>query len=440
MKKKMDKVIEIFIKLGEQIHLRAIRDANALTMPLAIIAGFLVLINSMVLDPNGFLSGIISSDTLSLLQQIGTRITNATLGMWSIAMTIAVAYCLSRSRGYSEALIPGLVSFASFITLVPLSIDVLPSGTSEAVNVAGILTSQYTGVSGLFTGIIVALLSTELFIKITKIKRLQIRMPDMVPPMVSKSFSAMIPFMLIICLFGIIGFTLDIVFGQSLNQVIITLIQQPIKGLTTSLPGFLIAMVLFNLLFAVGIHPSAIVGAVIEPALLLAMNENMTAFAAGEEATNIICKVFQDVFGLMGGTGCTICLIIAVFIFSKREDHRAVVKLGLMPGIFNINEPIIFGFPIVMNPIMIIPFVLVTQVCYILAYFATAIGLIDKCVVQIPWTTPPILSAFLATGGDYRAAIFQIGLLVLGVLIYLPFLKFSERMLNKRAELLTEEI
>lgn len=439
MKEKLDKVIEIFIKLGEQIHLRSLRDANAITMPLAILAGFMVLINSMLLDPVGILSGFVAKDTLILLQEIGTRITTSTLGMWTLAMCVATAYCLARNKNYDEPLIPGIVSLVSFVTLVPLSLSVTPVGSETAVNVAGILNSSYTGVSGLFTGIIVALISTELFIRISKVKKLQIKMPDMVPPMVSKSFSSMIPFMIVICLFAILGFALDHLFGQSLNQLIVTLIQTPIKGLTTSLPGFLIAMVIFNLLFAVGIHPSAIVGAVIEPALILAMNENMNAVATGQEASNIICKVFQDVFGLMGGTGCTICLIIAVFIFSKRADHRAVVKLGTGPGLFNINEPIIFGFPIVMNPIMIVPFVLVTQVSYVLAYFATSIGLIGKCVVQIPWTTPPVLSAFLATGGDFRAAIFQIGVIIIGVLIYLPFLKVSERTLTKKAEMLGTE-
>lgn len=404
----------------------------ALTMPLAILAGFMTLLNSMILDPAGILSKIINPDTLTTAQEIGTHISNATLGMWTIAIVFAVAYCLSRNKGHDEPMIPGLISFCSYIALVPLSIEVTPVGSDATVSVLNILSSTYTGVNGMFTGIVVGLISTELFLVISKIKKLQIKMPDTVPPMVSKSLNNLFPFMIVVFIFGLIAFALDQLFGQSFNQLIVSIIQAPIKNLTTSLPGFILAMIIFNLLFAIGIHPSAIVGAVIEPGLILAITENMNAINAGMEAPNIINKPFMDVYGLMGGTGCTICLIIAVFIFSKRADHKTVAKLGVAPGIFNINEPIIFGFPIVMNPIMIIPFVLVTQINYILAYAATALGLIGKCVVQIPWTTPPVLSAFLSTNGDWRAAIFHIFLIVLGVAIYLPFLKISERSLNKK--------
>lgn len=432
MNKIIDKFIELSTKLGSQIHLRSLRDAMALTMPLAILAGFMTLLNSMILDPAGILSKIINPDTLTTAQEIGTHISNATLGMWTIAIVFAVAYCLSRNKGHDEPMIPGLISFCSYIALVPLSIEVTPVGSDATVSVLNILSSTYTGVNGMFTGIVVGLISTELFLVISKIKKLQIKMPDTVPPMVSKSLNNLFPFMIVVFIFGLIAFALDQLFGQSFNQLIVSIIQAPIKNLTTSLPGFILAMIIFNLLFAIGIHPSAIVGAVIEPGLILAITENMDAINAGMEAPNIINKPFMDVYGLMGGTGCTICLIIAVFIFSKRADHKTVAKLGVAPGIFNINEPIIFGFQIVMNPIMIIPFVLVTQINYILAYAATALGLIGKCVVQIPWTTPPVLSAFLSTNGDWRAAIFHIFLIVLGIAIYLPFLKISERSLNKK--------
>lgn len=432
MKNITDKFVEISMKLASQIHLRSMRDAMALTMPLVILAGFMTLINSMILDPTGFLSGIIDSQTLVTAQELGAHISNATLGMWTIAMVFTVPYCLSKNKGYDEPIIAALVSFCSYIALVPLTIAITPVGSETTVSILNILSSTYTGVTGMFTGIIVGLVATELFLKTSKVEKLQIKMPDTVPPMVSKSFNNMIPFMIVVCLFGIIAFTLDKLFGQSFNELIVTIIQTPIKGLTTSLPGFIIAMIIFNLLFAIGIHPASIVNAVIEPALVLAITENMDAVNAGLTAPNIINKPFQDVYGLMGGTGCTICLIIAVFLFSKRADHKTVAKLGLAPGLFNINEPIIFGFPIVMNPIMIIPFVLVTQINYILAYGATALGLIDKCVVQIPWTTPPVLSAFLSTNGDWKAAIFHVCLIILGVAIYIPFLKMSERTLKKQ--------
>lgn len=434
MNRFIDKFIEKSTKLANQIHLRSVRDSVALTMPLAILAGIMVLINCMILDPKGILSGIVDANILIKAQEIGTHVTNGTLGIWAVASTVGVAYCLSKNRGYDEPLIPGFVALCSFVTLVPLTTSVTPVNGSEAAVVANILSQTYTGVAGMFTGLVVGITATELFLAISKVKALRIKMPESVPPMVAKSFDNMIPFMLVVCFYAVVSFGLDYFFGQSFNELVVNIIQQPIKGLTTSLPGFLFAMLIFNLLFAIGIHPGAILDPIIGPGLLLAITENMDALQAGLPAQNIINDSFKQVYGLIGGTGCTICLILAVFIFSKRKDHRMIAKLGVAPGIFNINEPIIFGFPIVMNPIMIIPFVLVTQIDYILAYIVTSLGLIEKCVVQIPWTTPPVISAFLSTNGDIKAAIFHIILIVLGVMIYLPFLKMSERSLNKQIE------
>ena len=430
----IDKFVEKSSKLANQIHLRSMRDSVALTMPLAILAGIMVLLNSLILDPNGVLSSIINTNTLVKAQEVGTHVTNGTLGIWAVASTVGVAYCLSKNKGAEEPLIPGFVALCSFVTLVPLTTSVTPLGGSEAVGIANILAQTYTGVSGMFTGLVVGITATELFLVISKIKALRIKMPESVPPMVAKSFDNMIPFMLVVVFYAVLSFVLDCFFGQSFNELVVNIIQQPIKGLTTSLPGFLIAMVIFNLLFAIGIHPSAIVDTVIGPGLLLAITENMDAVQAGLPAQNIINDSFKQVYGLIGGTGCTICLIIAVFAFSKRRDHKMIASLGVAPGIFNINEPVIFGFPIVMNPIMIIPFVLVTQINFILAYIVTSLGLIEKCVVQIPWTTPPVISAFLSTNGDIRAAVFHIILIVIGVMIYLPFLKMSEKSLNNQIE------
>ncbi|MFQ6792953.1 MAG: PTS sugar transporter subunit IIC [Thomasclavelia sp.] len=435
MRKIIDKFIDISVRLSNQIHLKSLRDAVGLTMTIPILAGFMTLLNSLILSPTGFLSGFVDVNILTKAQEIGTHISNATLGMWTVVLSIAVAYCLSKNKEYDEPLIAGLVSFCSYIALVPLSISLTGADGETVISASNILTSTYTGVNGMFTGIFVGLVSTEILLRLSKIEKLHIKMPDSVPPMVSKSFDNMIPFMIVVCMFGIFSFVLNLLFGKSFNELVVTIIQTPIKGLTTSLPGFLFAMLLFNLLFAFGIHPSGIVGAVIDPILILAITENTEAIQTGLEAPNIINNTFKSVYGLMGGTGCTICLIIAILLFSKRADYKAVAKLGLAPGIFNINEPIIFGLPIVMNPIMIIPFVFVTQISYILTYAATVVGLIGKCVVQVPWTTPPILNAFLSTNGDWRAAIFQVLLIIIGVLIYLPFIKISEKALKRKEQL-----
>lgn len=163
------------------------------------------------------------------------------------------------------------------------------------------------------------------------------------------------------------------------------------------------------------------------------INENTLAFESGQEAPNILTVSFQTAFAQMGGTGATMSLIIAILIFSKVKQYNQVAKLGLASGIFEINEPVIYGLPIVFNLPMMIPFVLIPILQTLIAYFATAIGLVSKTVILVPWITPPIISGYLATAGDWRASVLQIFLLILGVIIYLPFLKISEAVLQKQA-------
>ena len=173
---------------------------------------------------------------------------------------------------------------------------------------------------------------------------------------------------------------------------------------------------------------------VLEPLLIVNMTENMAAYAAGETIPNILNVAMVPAFGMMGGSGSTICLVIATLLFSKYKPSRDIVKLAMVPGLFNINEPIIFGYPLVFNYALILPFILVPAMGITIGYIATAIGFMNPCVVQIPWTTPVLLSGFLATGGDFRAVIVQAVILALGVLIYLPFMKASETVQKKLME------
>lgn len=214
------------------------------------------------------------------------------------------------------------------------------------------------------------------------------------------------------------------------NTIITTMITKPLSHVTTSLPGFLFLTSIANLFFGFGIHQAAISGPLLDPFLLQNMQQNMVAFAAHEQIPNIINMAFKDTFAVMGGSGNTIGLLIAIFIFGKRKDHKDISKLSLAPSLFNISEPIIFGLPIVFNPLLIIPFIITPALSLTIAYFATSAGFIDHVVVQIPWTTPPILSGFLATGGDWRAGLLQALLIVMSVFIYLPFLKMSEKVLE----------
>ena len=160
---------------------------------------------------------------------------------------------------------------------------------------------------------------------------------------------------------------------------------------------------------------------------MVAIEENNAAWIAGKEIPNIISLPFRDVYGTLGGIACTLGLLIAIFIASKRKDLKDIAKVSLPTSLFNINEPVLFGVPIVFNPILFIPFCFTTTIIYIVAYVATAMGLVSKLVVFTTWSTPIFLSGYMASGGDFRNVILQIVCLGIAVLTYLPFVKLMNK-------------
>lgn len=414
-------------KLGAQIHLRSLRDAFASIMPFMILAGFMTLINYVILEPAGFMGNLVNPDTLTTWQSIGVSIANGTLNIMTLLVAVAISYHLCVNRGYKNVIAPILVVLSTMIVVTPLTTTFSPEGSTESFLISNVIPVSYTSASGMFVGIIVGLLATDLFIKLSSNKKMQINISGNIPPAVIKSFNVLIPIMVNVIIFAVASFLLNQVFNMDFNTLISTIITKPLSYVTTSLPGFLLITSIANLFFGFGIHQAVISGALLDPFLLQNMQDNMLAYANHQEIPHIINMAFKDTFAVMGGSGNTIALLIAIFIFSRRKDSRDISKMSLTPSIFNISEPIIFGLPIVFNPMLIIPFVLAPIFSLSVAYFATALGLINHVVVQTPWTTPPIISGFLATGGDWRASVLQLLIIIITVFMYLPFLKVDER-------------
>ncbi|HDT7914204.1 TPA: PTS sugar transporter subunit IIC [Enterococcus faecium] len=421
-------------KLGNQIHLRTLRDAFATFMPFMMLAGFVTLINSVILEPTGFMGEIVDTSTLTTLQQIGTSIANGTLSIATLLVVAAVSYHMCASRNYTNHIAAVLVAISTFVVLTPMQMMFTPENADKAVEVTGVIPISYTGASGMFVGIFVGLAATELFIKLSNNKKLQIQLSGNIPPAVLKSFNVLIPIIITITSFALLSFIIIQLFNMDINKLITTIVTEPLSKITTGLPGFLLITSIANLFFGFGIHQAVISGSLLDPFLIQNMQENMAAYANKEQIPHIINMAFKDTFAVMGGSGNTIALLIAIFIFSRRKDYKDFAKLSVTPAIFNISEPIIFGLPIVFNISLIIPFVLAPIFSLTVAYFATAVGLINHVVVQIPWTTPPVISGFLATAGDWRAAVLQILIIAASVFIYLPFLRIDEHVTTKLSE------
>ncbi|SCM52505.1 PTS sugar transporter subunit IIC [Hafnia alvei] len=430
----VDNAVMVAQRIGGQVHLRSLRDAFATLMPFFVLAGLMVLVNNTLIKPDGVLSGFISNTYLAQWQEVGNSIVNGSLNFISVLIAGAIAYHLCQNKNYADPIAPVLLSIATVVIFMPESIHLTDVLTKQGVTVTGGISFASTGSAGMFVGILTGLAVTSLFIRLAGAKRLQVNISgDAIPPAVVRSFNTLIPIMLTMIIFALFSFAVKSLSGMDVNTLIATMIQQPLKSVTTSLPGFLLITTIANLFFSVGIHQGVISGAVLDPFLLNNMQENTLAFANHQEIPNIICMAFKDTFGVMGGSGNTIALLIAILLFSRKQDYRDIGKLSTAPCLFNISEPIIFGLPIVFNPALIIPFVLAPLFSLTAAYYATAWGWINHVTVQIPWTTPPILSGFLATGGDWRASVLQAVIIVITVFFYLPFLKFAERVAMAQA-------
>lgn len=426
--KLFDQAVMVAQRIGGQVHLRSLRDAFATLMPFFVLAGLMVLMNNTLIKPDGILSGFISNDSLLHWQQVGNAIVNGSLNFISVLIAGAIAYHLCQNKGYGDPIAPVLLSIACVVIFMPESVQLIDVASQQRVTVTGGISFASTGSAGMFVGILTGLMVTSLFIRLANAPKLQVNISGgAIPPAVMRSFNTLIPIMLTMVFFALLSFAVQRLSGMDVNTLIATLIQQPLKSVTTSLPGFLLITTVANLFFSVGIHQGVISGALLDPFLLNNMQENTLAFAQHQDIPNIICMAFKDTFGVMGGSGNTIALLIAIYLFSRKSDYRDIAKLATAPCLFNISEPIIFGLPIVFNPALIVPFVLAPVFSLTTAYYATAWGLINHVTVQIPWTTPPIISGFLATGGDWRAAVLQVLIITITVFIYLPFLKFAER-------------
>lgn len=215
-----------------------------------------------------------------------------------------------------------------------------------------------------------------------------------------------------------------IVCHVDINGVIIFIFSPLVKGYS-SLPGYLLYVFLICGLWVLGIHGDNTLAAVSEPIALALIVENMAAYAAGEAIPNV--ATFCSLFTNFSGTGCTIGLVLNMLL-SKSKRYRELGKLSLLPGLFNINEPVTFGVPIVMNPILAIPYILTPLVLSAATYLLMQFNIIGRVCVKVPWTTPPIIGAYLATGFNIPAAIWNALEIVIAFFIYRPFFKKQEQL------------
>lgn len=288
----------------------------------------------------------------------------------------------------------------------------------------------------MFTCLIVGILSSMIYIKLM-IKKITIKLPDSVPPAVSNAFAAIIPGVIAIYVFGIVTQICVACTGSYPNDLIVEYIQKPLLGLSQGFFSVILIVFLVQLFWFFGLHGSNVMAPVIEGVYTPALLENLDFFNKHHTTVGMPYDWTRgsfDAYAQMGGSGVTLGLLIAILIFSKRDDSKAVAKLAAPMGIFNINEPVIFGMPIVLNPIYIIPWLIVPPICAAIALGFTMAGIIPPVFVQVPWVMPVGIYAFMGTGGNILAALVSILCLGVSFVLWTPFVMLANRMQAKENE------
>ena len=422
--KLIDSLGSFATKFNSYRYIMAIKSAFITLMPVIIVGAFSVLISNMVLDPKNGLASFQALSFLAALKPITSAINYATLNFLNIGAVFLIGIELGRINGI-KSLFPGLLAVICFICVTPTTVEMMVDGQMHEVK--DVLLRQFSDTRSLFLGMFIAILSVEIYCWLEGRKGLKIKMPDTVPPNVSASFSALIPAIITTTVIATFGFIFHQATGMYLYDAVYQVVQQPLERVVQSLPGILLLMFVAQLFWVIGIHGNQMIKPIREALLLGAITVNMSAFEQGKEVPNIITMPFWDVYMSIGGSGLTIGLLIAVMIATKRKEMKEIAKLSIGPGLFNINEPVIFGMPIMLNPILAIPFIITPLVTGSIGYFATAAGFAGKAVVMVPWTTPPLINAWLSTAGSMGAVVTQLICILTAVLIYLPFVKIASR-------------
>ena len=414
-------------KIGMQRHMVAIRNGVISTLSLILIGSFIMVFANF---PIPAVAEWLAPHTANLT--IPFRIT---MGLMAIYASFAMGDSLAKSYDL-DGVTGGVLSLAAFLTLtIPLNVDTVLTEAGEAA-IGWVLPMQYLGGAGMFSAILTMIFAVEIYRFFIK-REITIKMPDGVPPAVGRSFGALLPGGFIIVFLWIIRVMLNF----DINAFIMSIFNPIADLMGNNMFGALLPMIFIHLLWAAGVHGMNIIGSIVRPMWLMMLDANMAAMADGTPLTQlpyVAPEQFYQWFVTMGGAGVTLVLVFLLFT-CRAKYLREMAKLTFVPGLFNINEPLIFGMPLMMNPVFTIPFVLNPIILTFISYSAVRLGLVNGFVANVPWTLPAPIGAYMATGNDWRAIILVLVNLIIAGLIYYPFVKmYDKQMLEEEKKAAAE--
>lgn len=404
--------------VARQRHMAAVRRGLSFNMPLILIGSFAIVANNLPITAyQQFMRALIGPGW----EVFGQAIRNGTFGVISLLLVFSISYFLAENHPavVSTTINPTMASIVSFSCLIAVMQPFSQPGVFG-------LPMQWTGPHGLFVAIIIALSATEVFLKLCSNKKVNIVIySDEPDPAISQTMACILPAAATIVIFALLKLTAASIGITDIHRHIYAWLEALFGYTHNDLGTALTFIGLIHTFWFFGLHGNNILEPVAQNLYISAVETNMAVVAAGGQPAEIITKPFFDSFVLLGGSGATICLILALLIVSRRNNMINLVKLSLVPAICNVNELLVFGLPIVLNPIYLIPFLLVPLILTLVSYTAMATGIVALTVNIVNWTTPPLLSGFMATG-SWSGTMLQLVNIFIGTMIYIPFAKLAE--------------
>lgn len=401
-----EKLVPFATKMAANKYLKALSETMMTVLPLIMVGSFATLFANINIDVyQRFLES-----NQGLVNALA-NIQSFTVNLIAIYVLVILAFKVSKNLKI-DPYTTAIATVAVFFMLTPGELNIS-------------ISQEWLSYKGMITGIIIGMVVPR-FIQLVKDKRIIIKMPESVPTFVSDSFSSLIPIILLVIITQIINAIAIQTNQGSVHQFIYAVLQTPFQNLSSSLPGAIIIMLACTLFMSLGVHANTILY-VIFPMYLANGAANLEAYQSNLPLPNIVTSSwFMHI--VIGGVGCILPLVILLAFVAKSERLKSVGKIAIIPSIFNISEPVLFGAPILFNPVLMIPYMTTSVLNVIIGYVAIAINIVPRLTgVEVVWSMPAVLSGFLAQGWQF--ALLQIILFVIDLAIWYPFVKVYDKSL-----------
>jgi PTS system cellobiose-specific IIC component len=426
-----DKIIPPVMAFINTPVMQALKDGLLYSMPMMIVGSVFLLLQQFPWSPvQTFLTNIGMYDIFGVTY-------NNTFSIMALVASVGIGYTYVKNAGY-EGLPAGVISLSCWLMSQPQTI------TSGDTEVSGVIVRDWLAGKGMIAALLIGIIVGVVYTWFMK-KNITIKMPAGVPQGVANAFTALIPAAVIVVVMTLLVYIVEIATGGSVLELIYTVIQSPLQGVTDNLGGVFIYTFLVSFFWWFGIHGATIMSGILGSIITANYAENEQIYQAGlktdpnfkltssTEGVHVFTQQIIDQFCTVTGSGLTLGLVVYMLFFAKSEQIKSIGKLGIGPGIFNINEPVLFGTPIVLNPMLAVPFIAAPVISGCLTYLLCDWGILPIFRgITVPWTTPPVLSGLLI--GGIRGMIWQIVVIVGSFFIYFPFIKAYDNQCYKEEQ------